>query len=152
LFLDGGNVSPRPEDLETVPDLGGFAAANDLAPDQGAFWMVQWRRRSAMVRVTVLYPNESAKRFDHDYYASKHLPMVMERLKGSGMLRYEVDKGLAGGGPGAPAPFVAACHLYFNAAADFQKGIAAHGTEIMGDIPNYTDISPQIQISEIVVG
>jgi hypothetical protein len=22
-------------DLETVPDLGGFAAANDLAPDQG---------------------------------------------------------------------------------------------------------------------
>jgi uncharacterized protein (TIGR02118 family) len=72
--------------------------------------------------------------------------MVMERLKGSGMLRYEVDKGLAGGGPGAPAPFVAACHLYFNATADFQKGIAAHGTEIMGDIPNYTDISPQIQI------
>src|SRR5207237_10703980 len=51
--------------------------------------MVQWRRRSAMVRVTVLYPNESAKRFDHDYYASKHLPMVMERLKGSGMLRYK---------------------------------------------------------------
>jgi uncharacterized protein (TIGR02118 family) len=41
---------------------------------------------------------------------------------------------------------VAACHLYFNAAADFQKGIAAHGAEIMGDIPNYTDISPQIQI------
>jgi uncharacterized protein (TIGR02118 family) len=105
-----------------------------------------------MVRVTVLYPNEPAKRFDHDYYARKHMPMVMERLKGSGMLRYEVDKGLAGGGPGAPAPFVAACHLYFNAASDFQKGIAARGTEIMGDIPNYTDISPQIQISEIVVG
>jgi uncharacterized protein (TIGR02118 family) len=109
-------------------------------------------KESAMVRVTVLYPNESAKRFDHDYYARNHMPMVMERLKRSGMLRYEVDKGLAGGGSGTPAPFVAACHLYFNAAADFQKGIAAHGTEIMGDIPNYTDISPQIQISEIVVG
>jgi len=35
----------------------------------------------------------------HDYYARKHMPMVMERLKGSGMLRYEVDEGLAGGGP-----------------------------------------------------
>ena len=61
-----------------------------------------------MVRITVLYPNESAKRFDHDYYARKHMPMVMERLKGSGMLRYEVDKGLAGGGPetlaAAPRP------------------------------------------------
>lgn len=63
---------------------------------------------------------------------------------------YEVDKGLAGGGA-APAPFVAACHLYFNAAADFQKGIGAHGKEIMGDIPNYTDLAPQIQVSEIVV-
>jgi uncharacterized protein (TIGR02118 family) len=106
----------------------------------------------SMVRVTVLYPNESGRRFDHAYYADKHLPMVMQRLKSSGMLRYEIDKGLAGGGPGAPAPFVAVCHLYFNAAADFQKGIEAHGTEIMGDIPNYTDIAPQIQISEIVVG
>jgi hypothetical protein len=27
----------------------------------------------------------------------------------------------------------------------------AHGKEIMGDIPNYTNIQPQIQISEIVV-
>jgi hypothetical protein len=33
-----------------------------------------------------------------------------------------------------------------------EKGIGAHGAEIMGEIPNYTDISPQIQISEIVVG
>jgi hypothetical protein len=39
--------------------------------------------------------------FDHAYYADKHLPMVMKRLNASGMLRYEVDKGLAGGGPGA---------------------------------------------------
>jgi uncharacterized protein (TIGR02118 family) len=99
----------------------------------------------------VLYPNQPGKRFDHTYYAQKHLPMVMNRLKGFGMLRYEVDKGLAGGSPGAPAPFVAACHLHFNAAGEFQKGIAANGKEIMGDIPNYTDIAPQIQISEVVV-
>jgi uncharacterized protein (TIGR02118 family) len=105
-----------------------------------------------MVRVTVLYPNASGKRFDHAYYAGKHLPMVMERLKGSGMIRYEVDRGVAGGGPEDSPPFVAACHLYFDAAADFQKGIGVHGAEIMGDIPNYTDIAPQIQISEIVVG
>jgi uncharacterized protein (TIGR02118 family) len=104
-----------------------------------------------MVRISVLYANQPGKRFDHTYYAQKHLPMVMNRLKGFGMLRYEVDKGLAGGSPGAPAPFVAACHLYFNAAGDFQKGIAANGKEIMADIPNYTDIAPQIQISEVVV-
>src|SRR5262247_2595727 len=46
-----------------------------------AFWMVQWRRKSAMVRVTVLYPNESAKRFDHDYYARKHMPQPLSRRR-----------------------------------------------------------------------
>ena len=27
-----------------------------------------------------------------------------------------------------------------------------HGKEIMGDIANYTDVTPVIQISEVVVG
>jgi hypothetical protein len=27
-----------------------------------------------------------------------------------------------------------------------------HAQEIMGDIPNYTDLQPVIQISEVVVG
>jgi uncharacterized protein (TIGR02118 family) len=104
-----------------------------------------------MIRVSVFYPNAPGKRFDHIYFATKHLPMVMERFRGFGMLRYEVDQGLAGRG-GRPAPLVAAAHLYFHAVADFQKGIAAHGPELRGDISNYTDISPDVQISEIVVG
>jgi len=108
-------------------------------------------RESQMVRVSALYPNEPGKRFDHASFAGKHLPMVMDRLKSFGMLRYEVDIGV-GGRAGAPPPFVAAAHLYFNTAADFQQGTGAHGSELRGDIPNYTDISPQVQISEIVAG
>ena len=103
-----------------------------------------------MIRVTVLYPNETGKKFDHEYYKNKHMKLVAERLKGFGLIRYEVDKGVAGGAPGAPVPFVGACHFYFPSVGDFQKGIAAHGKEIMGDIPNYTNIQPTIQISEIV--
>jgi uncharacterized protein (TIGR02118 family) len=103
-----------------------------------------------MIRVTVLYPNESGKKFDADYYKNKHMKLAGERLKEFGLLRYEVDKGIAGGAPNAPAPFVGACHFYFNAIEDFQKGMAAHGKELMDDIPNYTNIPPTIQISEIV--
>lgn len=103
-----------------------------------------------MVRVSVLYANEPGKKFDADYYQNKHMKLVGERLKGFGLLRYEVDRGLAGGAPNAPAPFVGACHLYFNTAEEFQKGMGAHGQELVGDIPNYTNISPTIQISEIV--
>ena len=100
-----------------------------------------------MIRVSVLYPNESGKKFDHDYYKNKHMPLAGKLLK---PVRYEVDKGVGGAAPGAPAPFVAACHLYFNSLADFQKEIQAHGQELMGDVANYTNISPQIQISDIV--
>jgi uncharacterized protein (TIGR02118 family) len=52
--------------------------------------------------------------------------------------------------PGAPAPFVCVGHLYFNSVDDFQKGIVTHGKELMGDVPNYTNIQPRVQISEIV--
>ena len=103
-----------------------------------------------MIRVSVLYPRKDGARFDHDYYARKHLPMVADRLRSFGLVRYEIDKGIAGGAPGSPAPFVAACYLFFNAAGDFPKGVAAHEKEIMGDIPNYTDIAPTIQLSEMV--
>ena len=34
----------------------------------------------------------------------------------------------------------------------FQSGFGPHANEIMADIPNYTDLTPVIQISEVVVG
>ncbi|MBI4609665.1 MAG: EthD family reductase [Candidatus Rokubacteria bacterium] len=103
-----------------------------------------------MIRVSVLYPSKEGARFDHDYYAKKHMAMVKSRLANLGLVRLEIDKGLAGGAPGAPAPYVCIGHLYFNSIADFQKAIGAHGAEFMADVPNYTDIRPQIQVSEIV--
>ena len=65
---------------------------------------------------------------------------------------YTVDKGLAGGAPGAPATYVGMCHIFSDSVEAFQAGMAKHGKEILGDIPNYTDIAPVIQISEVVVG
>jgi uncharacterized protein (TIGR02118 family) len=34
----------------------------------------------------------------------------------------------------------------------FQKGFGPHADEILGDIKNYTDLKPVMQISEVVVG
>jgi len=103
-----------------------------------------------MIRVSVLYPTGEGKKFDTTYYMQKHMPLVRERLTGLGLVRAEVDRGVAGGAPGAPAPFVYVAHLYFNSLADFQKAMGAHGAELMADVPNYTNIQPQVQISEIV--
>ena len=52
--------------------------------------------------------------------------------------------------PTLPRPFVAMATLYFNTADEVHEGFKTHGREILGDIKNYTDISPQYQISEIL--
>ncbi|MBI1848033.1 MAG: EthD family reductase [Candidatus Rokubacteria bacterium] len=102
-----------------------------------------------MIRVSVLYPGGEGKTFNHDYYVQKHMALVKTRL-GPALVRCEVDKGLAGGTPGAPAPFATIGHLYFNSLGDFQSGMQAHGKEFFADIPNFTNIQPQVQISEII--
>jgi uncharacterized protein (TIGR02118 family) len=102
-----------------------------------------------MVCISVLYPTAPGKKFDHDYYAEKHVPLVMDRCKSYGMIRYEIDRGLAGGAPGSPAPHACIGRLYFNTVEEFQKAMGAHGPEIIGDVPHYTDIEPQIQISQM---
>jgi uncharacterized protein (TIGR02118 family) len=104
-----------------------------------------------MIKVSVMYPDGAGKHFDHAYYRDKHMPMVKAKL-GAALKFYTVDKGLAGGAPGAPATYVAAGHLHCDSVEAFQAGFGPHTKEIMGDIPNYTDITPIIQISEVVVG
>ena len=78
-----------------------------------------------MIRVSVLYAHEAGKKFDHDYYVNKHMKLVRERLTGFGLVRTEVDKGRAGGAPGAPAPFVAIGHEYFGALTSSRRAWAS---------------------------
>lgn len=101
-----------------------------------------------MIRVTVSYPNVEGKRFDHAYYHAQHRQLLMDRLAAHGLQRVEMDKALADGAGGRPA-VVAAAHLIFTDLVGFQQGMKAHGREIMGDLANYTDITPAILISEM---
>ena len=102
-----------------------------------------------MIRVSVLYPRQDDAKFDFDYYVQKHMALVRERCAGLGLVRLEADKALAGGDPTAPPPFLCIGHLYFNSTEDFQKALGTHGPELMADIPNYTNVRPQIQVAEI---
>ena len=104
-----------------------------------------------MIKVSVMYRNTPGARFDHAYYRDKHMPLVKARM-GDSCKYYTVDKGLAGGGPGDPAPYIGMCHIFCDSVETFQAGMGPHMPEIMADIPNYTDQSPIVQISEVVVG
>ncbi len=104
-----------------------------------------------MIKVSVMYPHKPGARFDHDYYRDKHMPLVKNRM-GAACLFYTVDKGLAGGAPGEPPTYVGMCHIYSDSVESFQAGFGPHAKEILADIPNYTDLKPVMQISEVMVG
>jgi uncharacterized protein (TIGR02118 family) len=103
-----------------------------------------------MIKVSVLYPNRPGAKFDMKYYCEKHIPMVQQKL-GAACKRVAVEQGIGGAAPGAPAAFIAMGHLYCDSAEAFQAAFAPHTEAIMGDIPNYTDIEPTIQISEVKI-
>jgi len=104
-----------------------------------------------MIKVSVMYPHTPGSRFDHDYYRDSHMPML-KRLMGDACKSYTIDKGIGGGAPGAPPVYVGMCHVFCDSVEAFQAAFGPHAKEILGDVANYTDIKPVMQISEVVVG
>lgn len=101
-----------------------------------------------MICLSVMYPNTPGKKFDHDYYANNHMPMVLGRLKDLGMTRYEIDRGVSAGAPGSAPAFVCIGRCYFETPGALDQSMSQHGAQIMADIPNYTDIQPSLQVGE----
>ena len=101
-----------------------------------------------MIQVAVLYPRTEGAKFDMDYYCSKHMPMVQERC-GDALRAMTVVEGMSGGMSGQPSANVAVGTLTFDSLQAFQAAMGPHMGEIMGDIPNYTDITPVLEISEV---
>jgi uncharacterized protein (TIGR02118 family) len=103
-----------------------------------------------VIKVSVMYPHSPGARFDHAYYRDKHMPMIKARM-GDACLYYTVDKGLAGGAPGAPPLYIGMCHIFADSVESFQASFGPHLKEIMADVSNYTDLRAVMQISEVVV-
>jgi uncharacterized protein (TIGR02118 family) len=101
-----------------------------------------------MIKVSILYPNQPGSRFDWDYYLNQHMPMTIAKL-GESLRGVSVEHGLNGGLPDSPPPYAAMCHLLFDSVEAFQSAFAAHAETLQGDIPNYTDVEPGFQISEV---
>jgi len=100
-----------------------------------------------MIKVSVIYPNDAGNTFDWNYYVDKHMAMVRQKLGGA-LLRSEIDEGIGGAAPGSAAHFVAAVHMYFDSLEAFGAAFGPHAKEILGDVPNYTNVKPVTQISK----
>ena len=105
-----------------------------------------------MIKISILYPNNKGSRFDLRYYIDIHMPMSIELLSSqSGFKGVSVEHGLGGGIPGTDAAYVAMCHFLFTSLDDFMAAFTPNAAVLQGDMPNYTDIEPVIQVNEILI-
>ena len=80
----------------------------------------------------------------------------LDHTQGSAILDYDllrgatVEKGLGGATPGPIAPYTGMGNMYFDSVEYFGKGLSPNAEKIMGDLPNFTNIKPIIQISEVM--
>lgn len=103
-----------------------------------------------MITVTFLYPNQEGGRFDMEYYLNTHMPMSIEKLSPA-LKSVSVEQGVSGGAPGTKPTYLALCHLTFDSIEAFLAALQPHAEALQGDIPNYTDIEPVMQFSEVKI-
>lgn len=105
-----------------------------------------------MIKISILYPNNKGARFDLRYYIDKHMPISIGLLSAHhGFRGVSVEHGLGGGIPGADAAYVAMCHYQFDSVENFMAAFTPHAAALQGDMPNYTDIEPVIQVNEVLI-
>ena len=104
--------------------------------------------KKGMIKVSVLYPNGDGNKFNMEYYLNSHVPLVAKTL-GDALKGASYDKGVAGGEPGSEPPYLAMANLYFETMGDFGEAFSTGAPILMGDLPNFTNIEPVIQINEV---
>jgi uncharacterized protein (TIGR02118 family) len=97
-----------------------------------------------MIRVSILYPRSDDSTFDIDYYVNNHMAIVQREL-GDALKGCGVDEGVGGDNP---APYHCIGYLVFDKADDFFTGMA-NAPETRADVGNFTNVTPQLQFSEI---
>lgn len=100
----------------------------------------------AMIRISALYPNEAGSHFDAADYLSRHEPLARDMLSPHGLLEIRSTTGVANL-DGSPPAYWAISELIFASRAHFDAAMAACGEAIFADIPNYTSVTPILQVS-----
>jgi len=96
--------------------------------------------------LNVLYPNSPGARFDFDYYMSKHMALV-DKTFGKSIARIEVRRGVATP-DGKPPAYIAVAALWIASQEAFDAASAQHGATVRGDVANFSNVQPLVQIDE----
>ena len=100
------------------------------------------------MKVSIFYPSKPGAHFDVDYYLNTHMPLVLGLL-GSAVKAVSVEIGMLGGKADQLPPFAAICGFTCETVQAFTDAFLPNADVLQNDIPQYTDIAPVIQVSEI---
>jgi uncharacterized protein (TIGR02118 family) len=93
--------------------------------------------------VTVVYPNHDGARFDGRYYADHHARLAAEIWSPE---KVDLIEGVGGAGGGAPA-YALVAHFHFASPDALSAAMTSPRMgELVADVPNFTDITPQIMV------
>ncbi|MCK0145068.1 EthD family reductase [Arenibacter sp. F26102] len=102
-----------------------------------------------MIKLTVMYPNTEDLKFNKKYYTTEHSQLLSELL-GDAVKSSDINVGLTGATPDQPAPYLIIANLTFESLASFQQSFGANAEKILADLPNFTNVNPVVQISEVL--
>ena len=103
-----------------------------------------------MATIAVLYPAKPGSRMDLNYYRTKHIPLVKARWTEHGLESVTVLQ-TQGTADGSDPAYQIITLLTFPSMKEFGKAAKASGAEVMGDIPNFTDVTPQVQFMDALI-
>lgn len=98
-----------------------------------------------MIRIAALYPNVDGSHFDGSYYAGPHTALARKLLAPQGLVGISTTLGLAAL-DGSPPPFWAISEMHFTSREAFDAAMAMCGERLFADMPNYTDVTPVLQV------
>ncbi len=98
------------------------------------------------IAVNVLYPVSEGSRFDTAYYGQSHMKLVAEHW-GKYFQSCLGTRGDAGG-PDTPPKYHATATIVFPDQSALDAAMQ-NGAEVMADIPNFTNVTPEMLIGEV---
>ena len=101
-----------------------------------------------MIRISVMYPYRPGARFDHDYYANRHVPMAVRAL-GDAVRSVTIEQGLDPGPPWPSPRYVAVCNFVCDSLEAYEQAIIPHAEALQADLANYSDVAPVIQVGAL---
>ena len=105
-----------------------------------------------MFNISSIYAKKENYHFDFDYYLNNHMPRSIEILsKAQGFIKVSVEKGIDIKEQNIESYYIAMCHYYFDTLENFMLAFLPYSDELQSDIVNYTNISPTIQVNEVVL-